>query len=52
MVRLLVKAILEKLQKLTTSAESSKEIRQLLVSFEMVKASTAYEKNFAKVVII
>lgn len=51
MVRLLVKAILEKLQKLTTSAENSKEIRQLLFSFEMVEASTAYEKDSAKVVI-
>ena len=47
----LIKATLEKLQKLTTSAENSKEIRQLLVSFEMVEASTAYEKDFAKVVI-
>lgn len=47
----LVKATLEKLQKMTTSAENSKEIRQLLVSFEMVDASTNYEKDFAKVVI-
>ncbi len=47
----LVKATLEKLQKLTTSAENSKEIRQLLVSFEMVESSTAYEKDFSKVVI-
>lgn len=47
----LVKATLEKLQKLTTSAENAKEIRQLLVSFEMVDSSTAYEKDFAKVVI-
>lgn len=47
----LVKATLEKLQKLTTSAENSKEIRQLLVSFEMVESSTAYEKDFAKAVI-
>ncbi len=47
----LVKATLEKLQKLTTSAENSKEIRQLLASFEMVESSTAYEKDFAKVVI-
>ena len=51
MVRLLVKATLEKMHKLTTSAENSKEIRQLLVSFEMVEASTAYEKDFANVVI-
>lgn len=47
----LVKATLEKLQKLTTSAENAKEIRQLLVSFEMVESSTAYEKDFSKVVI-
>ena len=47
----LVKATLEKLQKLTTSAENSKEIRQLLVSFEMVESSTAYETDFAKAVI-
>ncbi len=47
----LIKATLEKLQKITTSAENSKEIRQLLVSFEMVKTSTAYEKDFSKVVI-
>ncbi len=47
----LIKASLEKLQKLTMSAENSKEIRQLLVSFEMVEPSKAYEKDFAKVVI-
>lgn len=47
----LVKATLEKLQKLTTSAENAKEIRQLLVSFEVVESSIAYEKDFAKVVI-
>ena len=47
----LVKATLEKLQKLTTSAENSKEIRQLLVSFEMVESSKNYEKDFSKVVI-
>ena len=34
----LVKATLEKLQKLTASAENSKEIKQLLVSFEMVES--------------
>lgn len=47
----LIKATLEKLQRLTTSAENSKEIRQLLVSFEMVETSKNYEKDFAKVVI-
>ncbi len=44
----LVKATLEKLQKLTTSAENSKEIRQLLTAFEMVDASVNYEKDFSQ----
>lgn len=47
----LVKATLEKLQKLTSSAENSKEIRQLLTAFELVDTSTNYEKDFSKVVI-
>lgn len=47
----LVKSTLEKLLKMTTSAENAKEIRQLLISFEMVESSKAYEKDFAKVVI-
>ena len=47
----LVKATLEKLQKLTSSAENSKEIRQLLTAFELVEPSTNYEKDFSKVVI-
>jgi len=47
----LVKATLEKLQKLTTSAENSKEIRQLLTAFEMVESSKNYEKDFSKVLI-
>lgn len=42
---------MEKLQKLTSSAEKAKEIRQLLTAFEMVEASTNYEKDFTKVVI-
>lgn len=45
----LIKATLLKLQKLTSSAENSKEIRQLLTSFEMVEVSTNYEKDFASV---
>jgi 5-methylcytosine-specific restriction enzyme subunit McrC len=47
----LVKATLEKLQTITTSAENSKEIRQLLTAFEMVDSSTNYQKDFSKVVI-
>lgn len=47
----LVKATLAKLQKLTTSAENSKEIRQLLTAFEMVDASVNYAKDFSQVVI-
>lgn len=47
----LVKATLEKLQKLTTSAENAKEIRQLLTAFEMVEASRNYENDFSKVVL-
>lgn len=45
----LVKATLIKLSKLTTSAENSKEIRQLLTAFEMVEESFNYEKDFSKV---
>lgn len=47
----LVKATLIKLQKITTSAENSKEIRQLLTAFEMVEPSTNYQKDFSLVVI-
>lgn len=45
----LVKATLLKLQKLTTSAENSKELRQLLTAFEMVESSTNYTKDFSQV---
>lgn len=47
----LVKATLLKLQKLTSSAENQKEIRQLLTSFEMVSPSMNYQKDFSQVVI-
>lgn len=47
----LVRATLEKLQSVTSSAENAKEIRQLLTAFEMVEASINYEKDFAQVVI-
>ena len=45
----LVKATLLKLQKLTSSSQNSKEIRQLLIAFELVETSTNYEKDFSKV---
>ena len=45
----LVKSTLLKLVNLTSSAENSKEIRQLLIAFEMVKPSENYEKDFARV---
>ena len=45
----LVKSTLLKLQKLTSSSQNSKEIRQLLIAFELVEASTNYEKDFSKV---
>ena len=47
----IIKAALLKLQKITTSAENAKEIRQLLTTFELVEPSVYYEKDFSKVVI-
>lgn len=47
----IVKATLLKLAKITTSAENSKEIRQLLTAFEMVEPSTNYEKDFSKIIL-
>ena len=47
----LIKATLLKLQKLSSSAENTKLIRQLLTAFEPVDASVNYEKDFAKVII-
>ena len=47
----IVKATLEKLQRITESAENSKEIRQLLIAFELVTSSVNYKKDFSKVVI-
>lgn len=47
----LVKATLLKLQKLTSSAENAKEIRQLLTAFEMVDPSVNYTKDFSQVTI-
>lgn len=47
----LVKSTLLRLQKLTSSAENAKEIRQLLTAFELVEPSTNYDKDFSKVTI-
>ena len=47
----LVKATLLKLNKLTSSAENSKAIRQLLTDFELAEPSTNYQTDFCKVVI-
>ncbi|WP_026523311.1 McrC family protein [Butyrivibrio sp. MB2005] len=47
----LIKSTLLKLQKISSSAENSKEIRQMLTHFEMVEPSSNYEKDFSKVVI-
>ncbi|MDY5450208.1 MAG: McrC family protein [Clostridia bacterium] len=47
----LIKSTLMKLQGITTSAENSKEIRQLLTAFELVEPSTNYDKDFSRVVI-
>lgn len=45
----LIKATLLKLQKLTSSIENAKEIRQLLTYFEIVQPSTNFQKDFLKV---
>ncbi len=47
----LIKSTLLKLQKISISATNTKEIRQLLSSFEMVEPSTNYAKDFSCVVI-
>jgi 5-methylcytosine-specific restriction enzyme subunit McrC len=47
----LVKSTLLKLQKLTSSAENAKEIRQLLTSFELVEPSMNYDMDFSNVTI-
>lgn len=45
----LIKSTLFKLQKLTTSAKNSKEIRQLLTAFETVDLSSNYSLDFSKI---
>ena len=47
----IIKATLLKLQKITTSFENQKEIRQLLIPFEKVKPSINHEHEFSKVII-
>lgn len=47
----LIKSTLLKLQKLSTSSENVKSIRQLLKYFELVEPSINYMKDFSKVVI-
>jgi McrBC 5-methylcytosine restriction system component len=43
----IVKATLDKLLRISNSAENQKEIRQQLISFEMVDSSKNYEKDFS-----
>ena len=45
----LIKSTLLKLSKLTSSAENSREIRQILTGFELVEHSKNIEKDFASV---
>jgi 5-methylcytosine-specific restriction enzyme subunit McrC len=47
----LIKSTLIKLQKISSNSSNIKAIRQLLVFFEMVDASTNYVKDFSEVVI-
>jgi 5-methylcytosine-specific restriction enzyme subunit McrC len=47
----LVKSTLLKLQSITASTENQKEIRQLLMAFELVHPSINYQKDFSKVMI-
>lgn len=45
----LIKSTLVKLQNLTSNAKNSKDIRQLLTSFELVDQSLNYDKDFSLV---
>lgn len=47
----IIKSTLLKLANITTSAENSKEIRQLLSAFELVEVSKNYAKDFSRVII-
>lgn len=45
----LIKATLMKLLKLSNDSRNIKDIEQLLIAFELVEASTNYEKDFASI---
>ena len=45
----LIKSTLIKLSKMTSSAENSKEIRQILTGFELIEPSRNIEKDFASI---
>ena len=47
----IIKSTLQKLERITQSAENQKEIRQQLAGFENVKPSINYEKDFSKIVL-
>ena len=47
----IIKSTLEKLQKVTLSAENLKQIKQLLNMFDIVKGSKNYQKDFSSIVI-
>lgn len=47
----IVKAALEKLLRVTSSARNSKDIRQLLTSFELIDSSSNYESDLSKITI-
>lgn len=47
----IIKATLLKLQKISTSSENIKVIRQILTYFELVESSVNYAKDFSQVVI-
>lgn len=47
----IIKSTLLKLQKISSSVENVKQIKQILINFELVEPSTNYAKDFSKVVI-
>ena len=47
----LIKSTMLKLQRISKSAENQKDIRQLLVAFEMVSPSVNFQKDFSQIVI-
>lgn len=47
----IIKSTLIKLQSISTSSENIRQIRQLLIAFELVEPSSNYQKEFSKIVI-